>query len=108
MPGAWQNAKIRLRSHAFRIWTACAILAAYIYGWLTAPELLVWWKHVTESVVEAACGVLPYPCNDRVEATAGNFGLWVQVTLAIIVFRVFVWLVMASMRGIWQLHRGRR
>jgi len=80
----WDNTKAGLRRHAFRTWTACAILAAYVYGWVYVPELLTWWKRTTTSVIEAGCSMLPYPWNDRIEATLGNFGLWVQVTLAII------------------------
>ena len=30
------------------------------------------------------------------EATLGNFGLWVQITLAILAFRLAVWLVLAG------------
>lgn len=91
----------------FRTWTACAVLAAYVYGWLYVPELLIWWKRTTSAVIEAGCGALPYPWNDRTEATLGNFGLWVQITLAIIVFRILIWLVMSAFRGLWRA-RGRR
>jgi hypothetical protein len=90
----------RLRSHIFRIWTACAVLAAYVYGWFYIPELLTWWKRTTTAVIEAGCGLLPYPWGDRIEATLGNFGLWVQITLAIIVFRILVWVVMSGLRRV--------
>jgi len=96
-----------VRNHAFRIWTACAILAAYIYGWVYVPELLIWWKRTTTSVIEAGCGLLPYPWNDRIEATVGNIGLWVQITLAIVVFRILVWLLMSGTRHVWSAG-GRR
>ncbi len=107
MPGSWDDTKARVRSHVFRIWTACAILAAYIYGWVYAPELLIWWKRTTTVVIEAACGLLPYPWNDRIEATLGNIGLWVQITLAIVVFRILVWLVMSGTRHMWSASRRR-
>ena len=107
MRGSWDGTKARVRNHVFRIWTACAILAAYIYGWLYVPELLIWWKRTTTSVIEAACGVLPYPWNDRIEATLGNIGLWVQITLAIVVFRILVWLVLSGTRRVWSAG-GRR
>jgi hypothetical protein len=97
--------RARLHSHVFRVWTAGAILAAYIYAWFDVPELLTWWKHTTESAIEAACALLPYPWNDRIEATLGNFGLWVQITLAIIVFRILIWFVMLIVR---RLFAGRR
>jgi hypothetical protein len=95
----------RVRSHVFRIWTAGAILAAYVYSWFHVPELLTWWKRTTEATIEAGCGLLPYPWGDRIEATIGNFGLWVQVTLAIIVFRFLVWVVMAVLRRVFVRRR---
>ena len=87
--------RARVRSHVFRIWTAGAVLAAYVYSWFYVPELLTWWKRSTDAAIEAVCGSLPYPWGDRIEATIGNFGLWVQVTLAIVAFRILVWIVMA-------------
>jgi len=47
--------------------------------------------------------VLPYPWGDRIESTLGNFGLWVQITLAIVAFRFFMWLIAFALR----LVRGR-
>ena len=109
MRGSWDGAKARVRNHVFRIWTACAILAAYVYGWLYVPELLTWWKRTTTSIIEAGCGVLPYPWNDRIEATLGNIGLWVQITLAIVVFRILMWLLMSGTRRAWSARaRGSR
>jgi hypothetical protein len=90
-----------LRTHVFRIWTAAAVLAAYVYGWLYTPEILTWWKRTTTTLIEDGCGLLPYPWGDRIEATLGNFGLWVQITLAIIAFRILMWLVILVLRRIW-------
>jgi hypothetical protein len=90
-----------LRSHIFRIWTACAVLAAYVYGFVYVPETLTWWKRTTTGLIENGCNLLPYPWGDRVEATLGNFGLWVQITLAIVVFRVLVWLATSLLRRGW-------
>jgi hypothetical protein len=104
---SWENTKAGVRRHVFRTWTACAILAAYVYGWVYVPEWLIWWKRTTTAVIEAGCSLLPYPWNDRIEATLGNIGLWVQITLAIIVFRILVWLVMSAFRGAWSI-RDRR
>jgi hypothetical protein len=95
---SWQGTKARVRSHIFRLWTACAILAAYVYGWLYVPELLTWWKRTTTAVIEDGCALLPYPWGDRIEATLGNFGLWVQITLAIIVFRILMWAIISAAR----------
>jgi hypothetical protein len=92
--------KVWARTHIFRVWTAVAVLAAYGWGWVYAPEILTWWKRTTTTVIEAGCGLLPYPWGDRIEATLGNFGLWVQVTLAIIAFRVLVWAVISMLRRI--------
>lgn len=95
-----------MRSHIFRIWTACAVLAAYIYSWLYVPEMLTWWKRTTTALIEQGCDLLPYPWGDRIEATIGNFGLWVQITLAIIVFRILIWFVMIALRRIWAVRRN--
>jgi hypothetical protein len=46
---------------------------------------------------------LPYPWGDRIEAALGNFGLWVQITLAIVAFRFFMWLIASALRRV----RGR-
>ena len=99
--GSWESTKARVRNHAFRIWTACAILVAYVYAWVQAPELLTWWKRTTTTVIEAGCSLLPYPWNDRIEATIGNIGLWVQITLAIVAFRILVWALMSITKYIW-------
>jgi hypothetical protein len=88
--------KGQLRNHIFRAWTACAVLAGYAYGWLYAPEMLTWWKRTTTTAIEAGCALLPYPWGDRIEATLGNFGLWVQITLAIVVFRILIWFVIVA------------
>jgi hypothetical protein len=98
--------KVRIRSHVFRVWTAGAVLAAYVYSWFYVPELLTWWKRTTEAIIETFCGSLPYPWGDRIEATVGNFGLWVQVTLAIITFRLLIWLAAALGRLMFPRHRG--
>jgi hypothetical protein len=103
--GSWDGAKARVRNHAFRIWTACAILGGYVYSWLYAPEWLIWWKRTTTSVIEAGCGLLPYPWSDRVEATLGNFGLWVQITLAIVAFRILVSFLTSGTRLAWAVRR---
>jgi hypothetical protein len=93
-----------VRTHLFRVWTAAAILVGYVYGWLYFPEALTWWKRSTASVIEGTCSLIPYPWGDRIESTLGNFGLWVQITFAIIVFRVVIWFAMSVLRFIF----GRR
>ncbi len=108
MKTSWDSTKERIRAHIFRVWTACAILAAYVYGWVYAPEVLTWWKRSTTSAIEAGCNRLPYPWGDRLEATLGNFGLWVQITLAIVLFRILVWLALTALRRIWAMRRSAR
>ena len=93
------DTRIRIRGHIFRVWTALAVLIGYVYGWLYRPEALTWWKRTTTSLIQAACGLLPYPWGDRIESTLGDFGLWVQITLAIIAFRIAMWLVMTASAG---------
>ncbi len=98
---SWNKARERLLGHLFRAWTACAVLAAYVFGWLYAPEILTWWKRTTTGLIEAGCDLLPYPWGDRIEATVGNFGLWVQITLAIVALRILVSLAMLAVRRVW-------
>jgi hypothetical protein len=107
MTSSWNDIKDWIRVHFFRAWTAGAVLAGYVYCWVYFPELLTWWKRTTTSIIETTCGLLPYPWGDRVEATLGNFGLWVQVTLAIIAFRVVIWSVMSLSRRIWAARSAR-
>ena len=101
---SWEMTKLRVRNHVFRAWTALAVLSAFIYGWVYRPETLTWWERTTTALVDRACGLLPWPWGDRIESTLGNFGLWVQITLAIIAFRILVWLVLLTAR----LLMGRR
>jgi hypothetical protein len=102
----WHAARIRLRGHLFRIWTASAVLAGFIYGLIYTPEWLTWWKRTTEDAVHVACGFVPYPWGDRIEATLGNFGLWVQITLAIIALRLLVWVLLVVVHGVRALSSG--
>ena len=107
MRTSWSSAKGWLRSQFFRAWTAGAVLAAYACGWLYFPEILTWWKRTTTAIIDRGCDLLPYPWGDRIEATLGNFGLWVQITLAIIAFRILVWLAVFVLHWIWMIrHRG--
>lgn len=97
-----------LRNYAFRLWTAAAVLAAYAYAWVERPEYLTWWKRATNRTIEWGCGLLPYPWGDRIEATLGNFGLWVQITLAILLFRVIAGLAIRLARRSWPRRRRPR
>ena len=91
----------------FRFWTALAVLTGYVYAWWSVPEALTWWKRGTTAAIERICDALPYPWGDRIEASIGNFGIWVQITIAIVFFRVFVRLVVWALRGAFQITTGR-
>ncbi|HYF13331.1 MAG TPA: hypothetical protein VD928_03490 [Candidatus Paceibacterota bacterium] len=92
--------------HFFRFWTMLAVLIFFGWCWVYRPEYLTWWKrHVDEWVITAA-SYLPYPWGDRIESTLGNFGIWVQITLAIVIFRFIVGAMLMLTRSIWRLrHR---
>jgi hypothetical protein len=90
--GAW------LRVHFFRFWTALAVLAGSAYLWLHKPEYLTWWKRSIDRLVEAGCSQLPYPWGDRLESTIGNFGIWVQLTVAIVSLRAGLGILLMMIR----------
>jgi hypothetical protein len=87
-----------LRVQFFRFWTAALVLGTYGYLWLNKPEYLSWWKRSVDALIENSSGQLPYPWGDRIESTVGNFGLWVQVTLAILAFRAIIGLLLLLIR----------
>lgn len=89
------------RVHFFRFWTALAVLAAFGVLWVKRPEYLTWWKRSVDAIIQGFSHLLPYPWGDRLESTIGNFGIWVQLTLAILLFR-------AALGGVLLLVRARR
>ncbi len=92
--GLW----IWLRVQFFRLWTALLVLGAYGYLWVNEPEYLTWWKRAIDTLIEKSCGLLPYPWGDRVESTLGDFGLWVQITLTILLLRALVGILIVAFR----------
>ena len=56
-----------LRVQFFRLWTAMAVLGAYVYLWFYKPEYLTWWKRSTGRLVEGGSSQLPYPWGDRLD-----------------------------------------
>lgn len=90
----WAWARVQL----FRLWTALAVLGSFGYLWVNRPEYLTWWKRTVNGLVDTVCGWLPYPWGDRIGATIGNFGIWVQLTLAILALRAVVGLVLMAVR----------
>ena len=88
-----------IRVHVFRFWTALVVLGSYVYLLIHRPEYLTWWKHSIDAGIRDFCSQLPYPWGDQLEATIGNFGIWVQLTLAILAFRAVMSLLALSVRG---------
>ena len=86
------------RVHLFRLWTALAVLGGFGYLWVSHPEYLTWWKRTVNGLVDAICDRLPYPWGDRIGSTIGNFGIWVQLTLAILAFRAVIGLILLVLR----------
>jgi hypothetical protein len=82
------------------------VLAGFGYLWFDRPEYLTWWKRTIDSLVDTLCGALPYPWGDRVESTIGNFGVWVQLTLAIILTRAALGLGMIATRSAYRRRRA--
>jgi len=80
------------------VWTALAVLGTYIYLWFYKPEYLTWWKRSTDRLVEGGSSQLPYPWGDRLESTIGNFGIWVQLTVAILLFRAILGILLLMIR----------
>jgi hypothetical protein len=89
-----------MRVQFFRFWTALVVLGAYGYFWLNTPEYLTWWKRRVNTLIEKGCDMLSYPWGDRIESTVGNFGIWVQITLAILIFRTIIGTVLILIRAI--------
>ena len=94
LAGLW----IWLRVQFFRLWTALLVLGAYGYLWINDPEYLTWWKRAIDTLIEKSCSLLPYPWGDRVESTLGDFGLWVQITLAILLLRALAGVFVIAFR----------
>jgi hypothetical protein len=93
--GLWNWLRVQL----FRLWTAVFILTVYGYLWLNKPEYLTWWKRTIDYLIEGSCANLPYPWGDRIESTLGNFGIWVQLSLAILSFRAALGLALLVVRA---------
>ena len=72
---------------------------AYGYFWLNTPQYLTWWKRTVNTLIEKGCDMLSYPWGDRIESTVGNFGIWVQITLAILIFRTIIGTVLILIRA---------
>src|SRR5690349_666691 len=96
-----------LRVHFFRFWTALAVLAGSAYLWLNKPEYLTWWKRTIERLIEDGSSALPYPWGDRLESTIGNFGIWVQLTAAILLLRVILGVFILMVRTVRRRRRFR-
>jgi hypothetical protein len=96
-----------LRVQFFRFWTALVVLGTCGYLWINKPEYLSWWKRRVDALIEGGSAHLPYPWGDRIESTIGNFGIWVQITLAILAFRVVIGILLLLVRIIGRRLSGR-
>ena len=88
-----------LRVQLFRLWTALVVLGACGYLWLYRPEYPTWWKRNIDALIEGGSSQIPYPWGDRIETTIGNFGIWVQLTLAILIFRAVIGILLLLIRA---------
>ena len=87
-----------LRVQFFRLWKALLVRGAYGYLWVNDPEYLTWRKRSIDALIEKSCSLLPYPWGDRVESTLGDFGLWVQITLTVLLLRALVGIFIVAFR----------
>ena len=87
-------------THLFRTWTALVTLVAFGLGFLYKPEWLTWWFRTTMMGIEKTSGLLPYPWGDRFEVALRGIGgsFWIQITLAILIVRVFASLLATLLR----------
>src|SRR5262249_54787321 len=94
-PAQPRGVKTWVLTHLFWIWTALFTIIGIGWSFLYKPEWLTCWLRTTTAAIEKGCALLPYPWGDRVEiATRGiRASLWVQITLAIIIVRVIVWMI---------------
>ena len=79
--------------HFFRFWTAATVIVLFGLGFWYAPEILTWWQKTVLRAINDGSRLLPYPWSDRVEYLMINLGasIWLQITAAIIAFRVLLW-----------------
>lgn len=91
----------------FRLLTALAVLGAFGYFWVNDPEYLTWWQHSVNGLIDAGSDELPYPWGDRVQSTVGNFGIWLQLTLAIVIVRAALGLAAILFRTAYRRRRSR-
>jgi hypothetical protein len=91
-----------LRVQFFRLWTALFVLGAFGYLWVNKPEYLTWWKRTLNTLIERGCDKLPYPWGDQIESTLGNFGIWIQLTFSILIFRAALGLGLLLIRAMYR------
>jgi hypothetical protein len=87
MKESWNQFRQWLAEKFFRIWTATFVLVLFGWALYYRPDITQGWKRAVDQLVQTVCDQIPYPWGARVESTLGNFGLWVQVALAIFLFR---------------------
>ena len=92
--------KTWFRVHFFRSWTAIVTLFGFGWAFLYRPEWLTLWLRTTMTLIEKIAAILPYPWGDRFEVALRGIGalFWLQITLAIVLLRLFVWTIGYSLR----------
>jgi hypothetical protein len=107
LPAMLRNGRAHFASwaslHFFRFWTAAAVIVLFGLGFWYAPEILTWWQRTVMRMINDGSGLLPYPWSDRVQFIMINLGasIWLQITAAIVLFRVLLWPI-----ALW-IRRGR-
>ena len=87
--------RIWVGTHLFRTWTALVTLGGFGWAFFYKPEWITWWLRTTMGGIEQGAAFMPYPYGDQFEVALRGIGgsFWVQITLAIIIVRVFAWLI---------------
>jgi hypothetical protein len=75
------------------MWTASMVVVLFGVAFWYAPEFLTWWQKSVLAMINNGSALLPYPWSNRLEFLMVSLGasIWLQITLAIIAFRVFMW-----------------
>ena len=85
-----------LRVQLFRLWTALAGNLRLPLATQSRISHLV--ERSIDALIEGGSSQLPYPWGDRIKSTIGNFGIWVQLTLAILIFRAAIGILLIFIR----------
>jgi hypothetical protein len=101
--GKTQGVRHWARVQFFRAWTALATLVLLGWCYIYVPEWLRWYLRTATHGIETAADMLPSPWAAQAEIVLRTVGgsLWFQIALAIILFRVVMWVIAACFRAIF-------